>query len=216
MRFRVKKRALSAGVVAAVAAAGSIVAVTGASPAAHRAAAHRHAPLLADASAYLGLSTVQIQQELRAGRSLSDIANATAGKSAAELVEVLVNDRKAEIANSETLLPARISTAVDRPGGPGVPGGTLSPDSAAGKYLGLSNKQLRADERSGMTLADIAKADRGRSEAGLIEAIVTQRRKALAARLAAGAITQAQESKRLATLEARVSMQVNRAHPLKG
>jgi hypothetical protein len=216
MRLRVEKRTLSAGIIAGVIVAGSVVAVTGATPAAHRATAHRRTPIVAAAASYLGVSTAQIQQELRSGESLSDIANATAGKSAAGLVEVLVNERKAEIANSEAGLPARISAAVDRPGGPAAPGRRLIPASAAARYLGLSGNQLRADLRSGMTLASIARAAPGKSEAGLIEAILARRRHALAARLASGGITQAQESERLATLEASVKKEINRARLLKG
>lgn len=53
---------------------------------------------LSVAAQYLGLSTVELQQDLRSGTSLAQIANSTSGRSAAGLIEALVTARKAQLA----------------------------------------------------------------------------------------------------------------------
>jgi hypothetical protein len=53
--------------------------------------------------------------------------------------------------------------------------------AVAAGYLGLSTAQLRSELQSGKTLAEIANASSGKSEAGLIQALVAARRARLAA-----------------------------------
>ena len=74
--------------------------------------------------------------------------------------------------------------------------GTLG---AAASYLGLSDAQLLSDLRSGQTLAQIAKA-RGKSVAGLQQAITAAIKARLDKAVAAGRITQAQENKILSRI----------------
>jgi hypothetical protein len=50
------------------------------------------------AAHYLGLSAPQLRSELSSGKSLAQIADATAGKSAAGLIEAIVSKRKARLA----------------------------------------------------------------------------------------------------------------------
>jgi hypothetical protein len=82
---------------------------------------------------------------------------------------------------------------------------------AASDYLGLSRQQLRTELRSGKTLAQIASATRGKSEAGLIEALVAAKKTALQASVTARTITQADANARLSKFAGRLSARVKRA-----
>ncbi len=53
---------------------------------------------LSATASYLGVTPTQLRRERRPVRSLAQIANATPGKSAAGLIEMLVRERKAELA----------------------------------------------------------------------------------------------------------------------
>jgi hypothetical protein len=77
-------------------------------------------------------------------------------------------------------------------------------------YLGVSPAQVRAELRAGRTLAEIADATRGRSAAGLIQALIQARRQALDAAVASGAITRAKADKLEASLAQRIPRAVNR------
>jgi hypothetical protein len=80
------------------------------------------------AASYLGLTAAQLRSDLRSGRSLADLANATSGRSPAGLVSALVTARKAQIATAvadgrlsqtreDTLvtnLPKRMTALVNR------------------------------------------------------------------------------------------------------
>ena len=72
-------------------------------------------------------------------------------------------------------------------------------------------QQLRAELRSGRTLAQVASATGGKSEAGLIEALVAAKKAALQASVRAGTITQAQANARLPKLLSSVTARVKRA-----
>jgi hypothetical protein len=52
---------------------------------------------LSAAASYLGVSTSQLHSELRSGKTLAQIAATTSGKSAASLVDALVNARKGRL-----------------------------------------------------------------------------------------------------------------------
>ena len=88
-------------------------------------------------------------------------------------------------------------------------------------YLGVSVEQLRSDRHAGETLAQIANATAGKSEAGLIEALVSARKERLTAAVAAGALTVAEEQKHAAKIAEHVRAFVervpararNRRHP---
>ena len=76
--------------------------------------------------------------------------------------------------------PATASAAPGRGGVPSAgarPGGGMDVDlKAAATYLGLTTSELRTQLRSGTTLAKLAAA-RGRTTAGLVEAILAAERK---------------------------------------
>jgi hypothetical protein len=204
--------------VAVVAVAGGVTAAV--VMAAQPAASHHRGGTLATAAGYLGSSPAQLRSELQAGKSLAAIADATPGKSEAGLIVALEAASKQRLAAAAANLPSLIAAEVDRAGGPAarheragarVAGRGHALAAAAG-YLGLSTTKLRGDLRSGHTLAQVAKATAGRSEAGLIEALVATRKAALAAKVKAGKITPAEAaSVPVPVLVKRVTAEVNRA-----
>lgn len=191
-----------------------------------RHAHHAHHPrlgTLATAAAYLGLSRAQLRSELQAGKSLAQIADATPGKSEAGLVQALERTDRQRLAAAFAKLPRVVAAQVAAVGGPhgGFAGnGGQGPKragrqvgalAAAAGYLGVSAQQLRRDLRSGKTLAQLAAATSGKSEAGLLEALVTAGKAQLAARVARGALTQTRANEILPQLTARASAEAKRA-----
>jgi len=93
------------------------------------------------------------------------------------------------------------------PGGPGMHrGGHLD---AAAAYLGVSQDALRAQLEDGKTLADAAKATKGKSVDGLVAALVAHEKKKLDAAVNAGRLTQAQADAILADAKERTTDLVN-------
>lgn len=202
MNRRLKKKLAVAVAVAAVLAGGAAAALAATHSAAQRSG--RRGPLVAAAN-YLGVSPTQLRDELRSGKSLAEIADATKDRSATGLIQALEATEKDKLTAAAADLPARVTAEVDRVRGRG---GLLR---AAARYLGVSPAQLRSQLRSGKTMAQIAKATGGKSEAGLIEALVTARKAALAGAVKAGTITQARANEVQPELVARVTARVNRS-----
>ncbi|MCW3020532.1 MAG: hypothetical protein JWN10_2840 [Solirubrobacterales bacterium] len=221
------RRKLFIGIAATAVLAGATAAVVMAaqpSAAGHAQRAHRHRRgTLATAAAYLGLGEAQLRSELQAGKSLGQIANATPGKSEAGLIQTLEAADRQRLAAASAKLARVVAAEVSQAGGPhgaltgdarrggrraGRQGRTLA---AAARYLGVSTAQLRDDLRSGETLAQVADATSGKSEAGLTEALVTAAKTAIAARVESGKLTQAQANEILPRLVSRVSAEVKRA-----
>jgi hypothetical protein len=232
VRRSVKQKVVAAAAVAALLAGGSIAAVsaTGQSNPRKHAHAHRHAHQghardLATAAGYLGVAPSQLSGELAAGRSLAQIADATSGKSAAGLTEALVAARKARLSVLAARLPKRIAAEVNRAGGPAIGQGNavraaariaalfVSParaGSVAASYLGVSASQLKAELSSAKTLAQVADATPGKSQAGLIAALVQARGARLARAQAAGRLTQAAKAERQARQKQRIDALMQR------
>lgn len=206
MLRRHKKRLLTGVAIVAVLAGVSAAVVMAAQPGSHR---HGNGTL-ATAAGYLGVGPAQLRGELQSGKSLAEIANATSGRSSAGLIAALEAAGKQKLATAAARLPMRVTAEVDRVGGQD------RALSAAAGYLGVSEPQLRAERRSGKTLAQIAKATSGKSEAGLIEALVAARRARLATEVKAGAITQAHANQALPDLVSRVTIEINRARGTHG
>jgi hypothetical protein len=103
------------------------------------------------------------------------------------------------------------------PGGPGGPrgGGLLGADvlTPAATYLGISGSTLAADLKAGKTLAQEATA-KGKTAAGLIDAIVAAEKTVLDAQNAAGWLTDAQETTVLAHIKDAVTELVNNGPPV--
>ncbi len=214
--------------VAAVLAGGTVAAMgaTGQGPhhkarVAYATGARGGGRAIATAAGYLGLTATQLESDLKSGKTLGQVADATAGKSQAGLIGALVAARKARLAATEASLPKRVTAEVNRVGGPRSPASRASTGrglfAARGRlalvatsYLGLSTAQLQSDLRSGKTLAQVANGTAGKSQAGLIEALVAARKKKLTEAVMAGALSQAREQARLTRVDERVTALVHR------
>jgi opacity protein-like surface antigen len=82
----------------------------------------------------------------------------------------------------------------------------------AASYLGVTEASLRESLMNGKTLAQVAK-DRNKSASGLVEAIVAEEKKELAAAVTAGRLTDAQRDSIEQGLPARVEAMVNGERP---
>jgi hypothetical protein len=211
--------AIAAGVIVAlVSSGGGHARARSASARARARASGVRAPADTKAAAdYLGLTTTQLHDELRSGRSLAQIAAATGGKSAAGLVEALVSARAAQLSakvKANKLSPAaerarlahlrrRLTAELER-----VPGYSGLPETA--RYLGIGAAQLRADLHAGRSLAQIAAATPGRSAAGLVDARVSAREATLRQALASGKISGRVEHELASALRRRIAGEVER------
>jgi hypothetical protein len=170
-----RKLALGVAIVAVLAGA-TAAAVMAVQPGRH----HARSGALATAAGYLRLSPAQLRSELQSGKSLAEIADATSGKSEAGLIAVLEAADKEKLAAAAANLSSRVTAEVQRVGVPAGarhrPGARMRGRgkglSTAARYLGVSTARLREQLRSGNTLAHIASATSGKSEAGLIEALI--------------------------------------------
>ncbi len=217
MMNRVLRKKLLVGLAVVAVIAGVTAAVV---MAAKPSARHHRRGALATAADYLGVSSTQLRSELRSGKSLAQVADATAGRSEAGLIAALEAADKEKLAADAAALPSIVTDEVDRIGGPTVVhaaghgrGRVLVP---AASYLGVNAAQLRAQLLAGKTLAQIAEASDGKSVAGLVAALVAEKRTALAKGVAAGAITQAQANAVLPKLTARATAEVNRVRAQHG
>ncbi len=215
MSRQLKRRLAAAVAVLAVLAGGAAVAL-GATGSAHpRHAAGRGGSghgLIATASVYLGIGRAQLEQDLRSGRSLAEVAATIPGRSEAGLVSAILADRRSTLATRQAKLPERVSALVRRSGT------TLTVDrrarhsmrAAALGYLGLSRQQLNGELRKGESLTQIAAATPGKSAAGLVEAILAGARQRLEASSRAGRISSAQAQAKLARLRLHATEAVER------
>jgi hypothetical protein len=202
---RAFKRRLALGVaLAAVVAGGTVAALAATAPSTRPAGVPPGiARELPGASSYLGVSALRLEADLRAGKTLAEIAAATPGKSEAGLIATLVTARKARLDAVSAKLTRRVKAEVNRVPGEGA--GAL-----ARSYLGLTPTQLRGEVRAGKTLAQIADATAGKSSAGLIAVIVKARQARLAAAVASGKLTRKQADARATRLQKRITRLVNR------
>ena len=172
----------------------------------HRAGARR---TLAAAAGYLGLSVQKLRQELREGRSLAQIARSLPGKSEEGLVSRIIKAQQPkQFTKVATRLSKRVSAQVRRPGGPHVTRRVSSLRLDALAYLKIAPAQLRVDQRAGKSLAEVVKTIPGKSEAGLIEALVSTRRQQLEAAEKAGLLKRGSSVTDLATLQRRITFYV--------
>jgi hypothetical protein len=208
------KRRLALIVAALALLAGGTAVALGATGSRHsrpRAHAHAHSGrgLVASAATYLGVQPSQLRQELRAGKTLAQVADGTPGRSVSGLLTALVAARSQSLEGRVAQLPGKLEGRLTQPGarhrnrGPGA----KTARAAVMAYLGISGKQLRSDRRTGKTLAQIANGTPGKSASGLAAVVVGARKARLDAALAAGKISNS-------TAEARSAHLAQHAHQL--
>jgi F0F1-type ATP synthase delta subunit len=187
---------------------------------------------LAAAATYLGTTTDNLLTQLRSGKTLAQVADATSGKSASGLVAALVAHEQTEIAAAVTAgmltqaqadqitanLTERFTDLVngthpDHGFGPGRPHGPGDDLAAAATYLGTTTDNLVTQLQSGKTLAQVANATNGKSASGLVAALVAHEQTEIAAAVTAGKLTQAQADQITADLTQRFTDLVNGVRP---
>ena len=153
-----------------------------------------------------GAAVDQLQAEVKAGRLTQAQANAL--------------EQRLKNGGRTPLLPLTPGLAAPRPfpAAPGSPGRGFGAGplgfpgvfglGAAGSYLGLSNTQLFQQLQSGKSLAQIATA-KGKTVAGLEQAMTAPIKKALDAAVARKAITAAREKQILSRLSAGLTQRIN-------
>jgi hypothetical protein len=227
---RIRTRNVMLAVAIAAVAAGVIVAVT--ADGGHNSASSTRAPAngasaatageVVLAASYLGVTPTQLHKEMRSGRTLAQIANATGGKSATGLLNALVSAKAGKLRTTLaarklsprqektrlTDLRTRIRAQLNRLRADRIRGYVGL--TATARYLGVSGAQLRAELLSGRSLAQIAAATPGKSASGLIDARVSAREAGIKAALMSGAITHPQASRLLSSLRARITHEVQR------
>jgi hypothetical protein len=181
---------------------------------------------LSVAATYLGVSESELQTKLRSGKTMTAVANATDGKSASGLIDALVAAAQKHIAADVTSgrltqtqadevlsgLKQHVTARVNSTGPPGGPrghGGARGGLDAAATYLGSSESDVMTKLQSGKTLGEIADATAGKSQAGLIAALVTDEKSHLNQAVKDGRLTQAQADTMTANLESRITDLVN-------
>jgi hypothetical protein len=191
-------------------------------------------PGAAAVASYLGLTPAELRSRLASGTSLAQIA-AAQGKSVSGLEDVIYEAARTRLDKAvaagrlsadreQTALAAlksHLDDIVNRVGPPlggpgshrGGPGaGLRAIGGAAADYLGLTRAELRAQLRSGKSLAQIAVAQ-GKTVAGLKTAILAAARAHLDKAVTAGRLTAAQAKTRLDALESHLDDIVNRTGP---
>lgn len=233
MRASIRQRLLI-GVAVLAAAAALIIAVIGSggkSPhVATTAAAVRSVPPgdLQAAASYIGVSRSQLRSDLRGGKTLADVAQARGGHSTAGLLDALLAAKRRQLeagvaagklskqqqgarlkslrrrAEAEIRRARRAST------------GSVRYLAVTTAYLGLPAKRLQADRRAGKSLAEVADSTGGRSAAGLIAALLGDRRASLEQDVSSGAIGRGEARRVESSLPERVRRQVERKPHTRG
>jgi hypothetical protein len=232
MKSNIRQRALI-GVAAIAILAAVLIAILGSGThRAHTAAATAARPLTAGdidvAASYIGVSPPQLRSDLRRGRTLAEIAAASGGRSTSGLLDALVAAKRSQL--TADLAAGRLSkqqvgirlrglrrrAEVEIRRAHGVSVGSVRYVAVASRYLGLSPKQLHDEHRVGRSLAEIADGRAGKSAAGLIDALLADRRASLQRDVGAGTLSRGAATRVESGLRARVSRQVERKPPKHG
>jgi len=185
----------------------------------------------------LGLETDALLEELQAGKTVAEVAEAQ-GVALDDVVAALLADYTAdldaaveegtitrEVADARLTLrraeieswlaepiPARAAGMVGLMAGRGYTG--LALDTVA-EALGLETDALLDELQAGKTVAEIAEAQ-GVALADVIDAVIAAAEEKLAAAVEAGTLTQAQADAQLALLRANLDVQLTTSLPLAG
>jgi hypothetical protein len=226
MKARSKKAFAAAGATLAVAAgAGGAVAAGGrgtTGPAGH--------PGPAAIASYLGLTPAQLRMQLRAGKTLAQIAVAQ-GKTVAGLENAIYADVQAHLdqavkngrltaAQEQTLL-TRLKAHLDDIVNHAFPAHAAARPhrvrlaAFVAKYVGVTPMQLRTELRAGKSLAQIA-TEHGKTVAGLKTAILDAVKTRLDKAVATKRLTADQEKTLLDRLAAHLDELLNRTRSARG
>ena len=166
------------------------------------------------AAGYLHTAPSQLRRKLRSGETLAEVAAQTKGASRSGLLAAAyaakahairarhlpAAQERAELAAVRRQLSAQVDQARRSRRIP----------SAARRYLGLGEAQLRQDLAGGQTLGEIAAKTPGRSRTGLIDALLGRRSTALERELAERRVTARVERRAMRALRRRVLRVVDR------
>ena len=196
--------AAGAGAALAVAGGGAAIAATQLSPKAESEA------VVNDAAKQLGVTPAKLSDALK--QALSNRVDAAVA--AGTMTKAQGDQLKARIAAGEFPL-----FGVRGPGfghGEGGPhGGFDAHLSAAATYLAVTEAELRTSLEGGKTLADVAK-EKGKSTAGLVNALVADETKELDAAVTAGRLTKAQRDALVTNAKQRFQDLVDGKAPARG
>jgi hypothetical protein len=232
MRSSIRQRALIGVAAIAIVAAVLIATLGSGAHRAHTAAAKASHPLTSGdidvAASYIGVSPPQLRGDLRRGRTLAQIAAASGGRSTSGLVDALAAAKrsqleaalaagrlsKQQLATRLRGLRRRAEVEIDRAHGVSV--GSVRYLPVTSSYLGLSPTQLHDEHRAGRSLAEIADGRAGKSAAGLIDALLADRRASLQRDVATGTLSRDAAARVESGLRARITRQVERKPPKHG
>jgi hypothetical protein len=207
---------------------GAAVAVAKAPDKAKPRAAMVQRGLLPAAAAYLDLTPMALRGELRAGKSLAQVATAK-GKSVDGLESALLNALRTKVqtaraagkidaSSADRLLQRapqlieRIVNATPRARTARSRGARAGLLRAAATYLGVTNTQLTTELRSGKSLAQVATA-KGKSVDGMEQALFAALKKKVDAAVAAGRLDAGRAQKLLERAPAHIERLVQRPRP---
>ncbi|MGI9539650.1 MAG: hypothetical protein ACR2N6_05820 [Miltoncostaeaceae bacterium] len=191
----------------------------------------RHGPrgdALQAASEIVGVETDDLRDMLRDGQTLAEIAAAN-GVSEDALVSQLADRANEQLdqavedgfltqeqadekrASLTERIQERVTSDSPPQRGERGPGGGASLETAA-RVIGESETSIRADLRSGQTLAQIA-GDAGVETSTVVDAIVADKTERIEQRIEDGVLTQERADEKLANLDERVEARVNGERP---
>jgi hypothetical protein len=193
-----RKRTVAAGAAALLAIAGGGAAVAATDNGSPK---QESQAVVDDAAEQLGISSARLSDALKQALENRVDAEVAAGR----LTKAQGDELKQRIeAGDVPLIAVGPPRTFHHFGGPWL--------EAAASYLGVTDAQLQASLRSGKSLAEIATAD-GKSVDDLVAAMVADAKKHLAADVAAGRLSKAQQQDILSTLEQHITDLVNGKRP---
>jgi hypothetical protein len=197
------KRSVAAGAVALFAIAGGGAAVAATQSTSPQAQSNA---IVADAAGQLGVTSTQLSGALKKALENQVDAAVTAG----QLSQAQATQLKARIeAGNVPLLGLGPAGGGGHGFGHHGPGPGLD---AAATYLGVTQSQLMTQLQAGKSLADVAKAS-DKTVDGLVAAMVADAKQHIAADVAAGRLTTAQQTQILSDLEQHITAMVNGTMP---
>lgn len=181
--------------------------------------------LLKAAVQYIGISRAELVKDARAGQTLAQIA-AAHGKSVDGLEAAMLAalrtkldaavsagkltsaQEQAKLARAEKLVERLVNSKLAAKTGK-RPGAEAALLKVSANYIGVSQKALAAELKAGKSLAQVAAA-RGKTAAGLKEALFKPLKARLDRAVASGRITAAQAQARLDKLSARLDRLISK------